>query len=312
MKRYFFIVNFSSSKGSNLKYWKRIQPLLQEAFPDMEFAITQAPGHGVVLSKEAIREGFNRIIAVGGDGTNCEVANGFFSSDQELKSKSALGFIPAGTGNDFCRTIGMPKKIEEIIRVLQKDKLVLSDLGLLSCSDNKGQKIDKVFVNEASFGLSSLVVHAIASSSKFFGATGIYALGALKAASKYKNQSLTIKAFRGNECVLDIKDSACFTIVAGNGQYFGGGLRVAPNAVIDDGMLELVVMGDLSKSEFLLNFPKVYFGRHQNHSKVTIERIQRLEANASELVLVELDGEKIGRLPLEINVLHQALQLILP
>lgn len=312
MGRYFFVVNPQCSNGSNLRYWEQIHPQLRQAFPAMEYAFTQYSGHGSLLTKVAIREGYDRIISVGGDGTNFEVLNGFLPIAQEFSHKLAMGFVPCGTGNDFCRTVGLSQDIEEVIAVLQKDQLICADLGLLSCVNDQQEKVDKLFLNVASFGLTGTVVKQLVKIPRILPATGIYAWSTLKAARSYKKPSLTIKAFQGNELTLSLEDQTCLNVIIGNGQYFGGGIKIAPDAKINDGLLDLLVLGDLSIFEIISNFPRVFFGGHVNHGKVRAQSVRRIEATSSDTVLIEADGEFIGQLPLELSVLHQAINLILP
>ncbi|MFW7379642.1 MAG: diacylglycerol/lipid kinase family protein [Oligoflexus sp.] len=192
MNRYFFVVNPKSSSGATTKLWQRIYPQLLASFPQMEYAFTQSSGHGSLLTEVALREGFNRIIAVGGDGTNGELVNGFFKAGLEEYHDAAIGFVPAGTGNDFCRSIG------------------------------------------------------------------------------------------------------------------------APEAKVDDGDLELVMIGELGKGEFLWNFPKVYFGQHKANKKVKMCAFQRLEITSEKRLALEMDGEVFGHLPAEVKALPHSIQVILP
>ena len=276
--------------------------------------MTQAPGDATRLARAAVTNGAEVVVAVGGDGTIHEVANGFFDGERAVRPEAALGVLPFGTGGDFRKTIKVPRQLEDAGRVLARGRRQTIDVGSLSYRKGgaRGAPERRLFVNIASFGIGGLVDQIVNTSSKMFGGRVSFLMGTARAALRYKNQRVRM-VFDGDE--EQFVEATINNVAVANGQYFGGGMHIAPEAQLDDGQFDVVTLGDLSPMDFLRDGHRVYRGAHMGMSKVSFRRAKKVEArpvDANEDVLLDVDGEAPGALPATFTVLPRAIDLIVP
>mgnify|MGYP000306632585 CR=1 FL=1 len=306
-RRTLVIVNPHSANGSTGRRWSGIRSALREAVGEFSERFTERPGHATLLAREGLESGFERIVAVGGDGTNNEVVNGFFERGRAIRPEAELGFIPRGTGGDLRRTLGIGKSLEECLPVLRAGRSRPVDVGLATFFDTEGRETSRHFINITSFGIGGLVDALVNRSSKALGGRLSFMLATVRALFAYRNRSVRLRVDNEFDERIVINN-----VAVANGQFFGGGMWVAPKARPDDGLFDVVILGDLSRGEVLRGSRRIYRGTHLDLPKVRLLRGRRVVAESDEEVLIDMDGEQPGRLPITCELLPGALRLIAP
>jgi YegS/Rv2252/BmrU family lipid kinase len=307
----FVVVNPRSANGRTAREWRAIERALGQTYPHMSVAFTRMRREATLLVRNALREGHHEIIAIGGDGTINEAVNGFFDADGPVAPDAVLGYITSGTGGDFRKTFGVAPGAEAAIARLKTAPIRSVDIGRLSCLTREGEPHMRHFVNIASFGLSGAVVDSVNRSriAKMFG--GRFAFGFHSALDMiaYRDRAVRIIV----DGVLD-EIAEISTVAVANGQYFGGGMRVAPGAIADDGVFDVVIMGGSPKTKLLADMKLLYAGEHTASANVRVLRGRKVVAapvagTRGRAVLIETDGESAGRLPGTFEILPRALNL---
>ena len=301
------IVNPRSASGKTARAWAAIRPHLEAALGPVQVLETTAPQHATQLAAAAIRAGAKTIIAVGGDGTIHEVANGFFDRDGPLFRNAVLGIIPQGTGSDFRRTLSIPLDAREAVDVIRRGVTRQIDAAKVRFQTLEGTSEERYCFNITSFGVGGAVAARVNQSSKRLGGKLSFALAAAR----------TVPWFRGNTVRLRLDGKALpettiTQIAVGNGQFHGGGMWMCPRAVLDDGLLDITIIQHLSALQFLRSFPALYNGKLYEHPSVEFHRASSVGAVSNDQSLIEIDGEPVGRLPLEISVLPKAIAVYVP
>lgn len=303
------IVNPKSQGGRLGKRWAEVGETIGRAFPYDEL-VTQGPGDATRLAREALRGGAERVIAIGGDGTINEVVNGFFDEHgASVAPEASLGIIPYGTGGDFRRTLELPTELAAAAKVIAANHRRKIDVGKLELTAPEGGKVVRMFVNIASFGVSGVVDRLVNESGKKLGRLG-FAVATARATWSYKNQRVQL-AFDGK----DRAEITINTVAVANGKFFGGAMKVAPNAELDDGAFDVVAMGDFGFGDLLKSGRRLYSGSHLSMEKVTSRRARVVEAEPIEpgaIVEMDVDGENVGRLPARFEIVPSSLWVIAP
>ena len=300
-----FIVNPKSGNSATGREWPRIQAMARDRLGSFTSYMTAKPGDATRITREKLTAGADLIICVGGDGTLNEVINGFMDEGGLIHADSVLGFIPNGTGCDFIKTAPIPANMEQCIDAIKERYVSIIDLGRLQYCDHRGHSKTRYFHNITSFGLGGEVDDRVNRSSKILGPFISFFWSALVTLFLYGKKSIRLK-------VDDQFDDEVITwnIAVANGQYHGGGMRIAPDASIDDGLFHITVVGDLSLAEVLWHFPKLYTGRVKDIKKVSFLIGKKVEASSEQRVLIDVDGEQPGHLPVVIEIVPAALRLI--
>jgi diacylglycerol kinase (ATP) len=305
------IVNPQSQGGKLGKRWPELAETLTRAFP-YDVVHTQAQGDATRLAREALRSGAQRIVAVGGDGTLNEVVNGFFENGKPIAPDASLGVIPFGTGGDFRRTVNVPKEAADAAAVIATNHRQKVDVGKLDLTSHDGKPMQRMFLNIASFGIGGHTDRLINESGKKLGRMGYFTKG-VQATLSYKNQRVQMR-FDGSAD--DRVEITTYNVAVANGRYFGGGMMIAPNAELDDGRFDVVVVGDLSFFQLLRGFARqVYSGAHLKTKGISSRRAKLVEAEAidpNDKVEFDVDGEHLGRLPARFEIVPSSLWLIVP
>jgi YegS/Rv2252/BmrU family lipid kinase len=304
------VVNPKSQGGSTGKQWPELSTRLQKHFA-FEDAITTAPGDATRLTREALASGAERVIALGGDGTINEVVNGFFADGAPIAPGAALGVIPYGTGGDFRRTMLLPLELDGAAKVIAADHRRPIDVGRLDYTTPEGTSASRMFANICSFGISGLIDRHINKSKKRLGRLS-YALATARVTLGYTNQRVHLRFDDDPTSGIDVTIN---TVAVANGQFFGGGMHIAPGAEVDDGVFDVVCLGDFGKAEILLKGSRVYKGAHMTMDKVSCRRARTVDAEPTtpgEAVEIDLDGDNIGKLPARFTLLPRALQMVVP
>jgi len=274
MTKYLFIVNPTAGKGKALKLIPKIESFFKEN--DYKITITQRIGHGEEIARNALDNGFTHIISVGGDGTVFEVLNG-------VKEKGLiLGILPAGTGNDFARTIQLPKDINSIFHRILKGKTKRIDIGKIN---------NKYFINVVSIGIDAEIVKETEKIKGFVPKSMAYILGVFFTLAKYKHKRVEI-FIDGKSYRRDIQ-----LIAIGNGKYYGGGMKITPMAEVDDGYFDICIVNKISKLKLAALLPTVFKGQHTRIKDVQILRGKDVKVLSQEPLLINADGNIIGTTP---------------
>lgn len=306
----FVLVNPASANGRTGRRWIEMASKLRARIGDFESAMTEAPRQATALVRDALSGGARHIVSVGGDGTHNEVVNGFFDAGRPIAADAMLSLLPTGTGGDLRRTLDLPKDpIEAIDHVGQRPVTV--DVGVLTCATEEGGEASHHFVNISSFGSSGEIVEAVNHTTKLFGGKVSFLLGAARVSATWRNRPVRIVLDPDTPDEQTLERRIYLTAVA-NARYFGGGMKVAPDAVMDDGLFDVVVMGDLSKATVFRHTGSIYRGEHLKlerveHHLARAVRAEPLEAGA--VVHIDMDGEMPGRLPATWRLLPGALRL---
>jgi diacylglycerol kinase (ATP) len=301
--RSFVIVNPSSAAGAAGRHWDRIAKLLRASLGDFAHAATHRPGDATALSRSALRHGFEMVVCVGGDGTLNEVVAGFFDGSAPVASEAVLGVVALGTGCDFGRSIDQ-KDLESACARLAGRKTHSIDLGIARFTGHDGAPTTRVFINVASFGVSGLVAHLVSPRLKALSGRLAYTLATLRALAVYRDQSVTLEFDHVPPRSLPITNCAF-----GNGRFFGAGMQVAPAAQLDDGELDVTIWSGFGLLDFIRKRHTLYDGSHVRDSGTQVLRTRRAIATGPSTVLLEMDGESVGRLPVQIDVLAGAMRL---
>jgi len=291
------VVNPRSAGGKTEKRWPRLREILHEHLGAFDVAMTGAPGDATLKARDAIRGGAQLVVAIGGDGTINETVNGFYDDCglERLSPSAAFAVLPAGTGGDFVKTLGTSKDFEQAAAALKHAPPRTIDLGRLRYVGHDGQERVRLFANIASFGISGLVDKLVNESGKTLGGVS-FAVATLRAGMRYKNAPVRLTLDDGEPP----REGKIYTVAVANGRFFGGGMKVAPDAALDDGWFDVVTLGDFGFGDLVLRGLDIYSGKHITNPKVTVMRARRVTAeplDGAGEVLLDVDGEQPGRLP---------------
>ena len=272
-----------------------------------EVVQTEGPGDAGRLIREARRDGVECVVVVGGDGTLNDAAQGFLEADGSVARGPDLALIPSGTGGDFRRTFGLSDSIEEAAAHLLAATPRPIDLGLLSVTSDSGERLRRAFINITSFGIGGLTDRIVNSSPKWMGGKAAFFLGTLRAMLVYRN--VPVRVLVDGQPVLE---APIFNVALANARYFGGGMLIAPEADPSDGLLDVIALHDLSRVQGIALAQHIYKGSHLGQPGVLVARGKVIEAEPlarGAEVLVDMDGETPGRLPIRAELAPGALRL---
>ncbi len=299
-----FIVNPVAGNGTVHKIWEEVERQARKLFPELKVFFSSAPGHATQLARQVAQD-TDTVVAVGGDGTIHEVVNGLLAEDQPVNPEVALGIVCVGTGADLVKSLDLPESEEGMLMRIAERRVQTIDVGRLECVGAGGEPVLRYFVNIADAGFGGELVEIVNGTTKILGPFVAFLGGLLRTLRRYQNKPVEIRVDDGFE-MADIVNA----VVVANGQFFGGGMWVAPQAALDDGLFDVVIIGDVNKREVLANIHKLYNGTLARHPKVTCLRGHRVELHSPERVLIDADGEQPGRLPATFEIVPRVLQLI--
>jgi YegS/Rv2252/BmrU family lipid kinase len=307
------IVNPASARGATRRQWPQLAHALATHFGAFNCAFTTRAGEGSSIAESEARAGRSFIIACGGDGTINEVANGILEAGVKT---AELGILPSGTGGDFRRTLRIPKRASDAARMLRTGKTRTIDAGRVTYINHAGETESRFFLGVSSCGLSGKVIEHVKKEksvwmpgvgSRYLGGKLSFAAATLRTTLSSENTLLRIQLDDRPERRLKV---ANFCVA--NARYFGGGMKIAPDAKINDGRFDCVVIGDLSAPEILSNGYKLYAGTHLDLERVFHAHARRVTihpAGIGDRVSLEVDGELPGHLPASFEILPDALRV---
>ncbi|HEX8499500.1 MAG TPA: diacylglycerol kinase family protein [Pyrinomonadaceae bacterium] len=306
------IVNPASASGATGRAWPGAASDVRRHFGPFEVAFTQRGGEAVEIAEREARAGRRLVIACGGDGTISEVANGILRAGSDAE----LGVLPSGTGGDFRRTLGIPARTADAAKALREGETRTMDAGRVRFVSEGGVEETRFFVNVASFGMGGDVINRVKTRSglpsgaaRLLGGRASFAAAALQAALTFEKPEVSVSLDGGPRSRLTV---ANFCVA--NARYFGGGMKIAPAAKVDDGRFDVVAVGDVSALTVLANSYRLYLGTHLGMREVRHARARavRAESASGMEVKLEVDGELAGRLPAEFEILPGALRIRCP
>jgi YegS/Rv2252/BmrU family lipid kinase len=256
--------------------------------------LSKFPGHLAQAAREA-RDSL--LVVIGGDGTVNEVVNGVAGTDAEI------AVLPCGTGQDFGRTHGIPSRFDDAVRVALHGETRAIDLGRVECADG----VIRYFANVGSAGMSGAVARRANAMTKRFGGRATFFYALTREFLAWQTTLVVVELEGGVQ-----REGAMHDVIVANGRWHGGGMKLAPDARQDDGAFDVVLIGDVTKLDFLTTAPKLYSGRYLSHPKVELLRSSAASITAAEPLPLEVDGEPIGTTPARFEVVPSALRLRVP
>ncbi len=306
MKAY-VLVNPEAGCGRTGKLWPRMEKRLKEVLGDFEMRTTRCAGDGITLTREAVEEGARWIIAVGGDGTVNEVLNGAIVEDRPLNPEVEISMLMTGSGCDFERSFGFRGSMLERISALANEGTILDlDIGKVSFTNEKSGRSVRYFANIASFGLSGAVDRYLRDHSGIKRLKGkpLFLWATLYQVFTHPQTEVTLKIDDHPERKIRTRLG-----VVANGRFFGGGMHVAPRAELNDGLLDLMLLDEMSLGTFLRHLPKVYQGTHLDVPEIEYCQVRKVEFESEEIMWLDIDGESPGSLNAAFEVLPGLLKL---
>lgn len=300
------IVNPRSAGGRTGKGWPAIAACLQARLGPLETRFTERPGHGILLARDLLEQGFDHLLAAGGDGTIHEVANGFLRDDQPIRPQACLGILPLGTGGDFRRTLGVSRDLEAAINVLATAAPRALDLGKVEFQSWNGRRESRYFVNLVSFGMGGEVASRAQNILSPLGGSVAFLFATLVAFFVYQRKQVRLRL----DTAATPLPFEIYNVAVGNGRYHGGGMHVCPTADPADGVFEVTVIEYLRRWEAMKDLRVLYSDNVYRHPKVRHLRATRIVAESAAEVRIEVDGEPLGTLPLEITLLPGLLRVL--
>jgi diacylglycerol kinase (ATP) len=301
-ERCVFLVNPASANGSTGKHWPRIARVAARAGLVGDALFSERAGQLGELARQASADGAELLVVVGGDGSVNEVANGL----AELADAPPIAVIPRGTGWDFVRTFGIPHAVEKAARVAAGGGTRAIDVGRVTYRAADGSERSALFANVASAGMSGAIAERANTTTKALGGKASYLWA-------------TLAVFRGwsaIETTITVDDeerrARMFDVVVANGRFFGGGMKICPDAEPDDGLLDVLTIGDVTRRDLVTTMPKIYRGTHLGHPKAELLRGRTVTIETVEPVPIEIDGEQPGTTPARFDVLPARLRLRVP
>lgn len=308
------IVNPTSARGATQNGWPAMASELRTHFGPFTCVFTKWAGDGRKLAAQGAAEGRRLIIACGGDGTISEVANGILEAGAEVE----LGILPSGTGGDFRRTLNIPTKTSAAARALRTGRTRRIDVGRVIYVNHEGVEETRHFLGVASFGLSPAIIKRVKEDDGWLQSEPLRRMsGRLSFAAATLQTTLDAPraAVRVQIDELPERPMTVTNLCVANARYFGGGMKIAPGALLNDGLFDIIAIGDLDALQIIMNAPRLYLGKHLSILQVQHRLARRLVARPSEAdveLAIEVDGELPGRLPATFEILPGALSVRAP
>lgn len=295
-----FLVNPASDNGATGKRWPELAHRAERLGLSGETLFSERPGHLIELARGAVDRGAKLVVAVGGDGTLNETVNGIAGRDVDLAT------IPLGTGMDFVRTYRIPTRFDDAVRVALEGTPRTIDAGRVRYRTWGGEEAERWFANVGSVGMSGAVAQRANGMSKALGGKVTFFYALTRVFLEWDNTDVTVTLDEGE------RRGRMHDVIVANGVWHGGGMMLAPDAQPDDGRFDVVLIGDVSKLDFLTTAPKIYKGRHVAHPKVDVLRSTRVAVDAGERLPIEVEGEQVGTTPAVFEVVPGALRIRVP
>ena len=303
--KWFVIVNPVAGNGRGLDDFPEISKLLREASIDYEPVFTEHKCHATELTVTAVRQGYRRIIVIGGDGTLHETVNGLFIQQEVPPAEVLLAVIAVGTGNDWVRTMGIPRHYREAIRALVDEHCFLQDVGVVTYEEAHYRQT-RYMANMAGAGFDSAVTKRVNH------------LRQKRRLGRWSYSWCVVRAFFGYKSTgvkvwvddVPVYNNLLFSVAMGIGKFNGGGIQQLPDAVADDGMLDITLIRPIHFWHVLFRLHYLFNGDIYKIGHVIKARGERIRIESTPELVVEVDGELLGQTPLDFSVLPKAIRTV--
>ncbi|MFO7622179.1 MAG: diacylglycerol kinase family lipid kinase [Bacteroidales bacterium] len=303
-EEWFTIINPNAGNGKGKKDWSRILSLFERESIPIVSRFTRQKGQAMEFVRESVGSGFRKFISVGGDGTLNEVINGIFTQELCSPKEIVTAMIPVGTGNDWGRMFGIPLVYEGSVGIIKENKQLLHDIGVISYHEGS-QQYKRYFINIAGLGFEALVVSKTnRQKEKGKSSKAIYFYNLLSSLISYRKTE--------SDVIIDgrILHSRVFSVNVGNGRYCGGGMRQTPDALPDDGLLDITVIKDMSRWEIIRSLKLLYDGTILSHPKVDGYRSNNLLVESESPLYAQADGESLGHTPVSFSIIPAGTKIV--
>ena len=297
-----FLVNPASANGSTGRRWPELARRAAAAGLEGDTLFSERGGHLSELARDAALGGARLLVVVGGDGSVYEVANGLVG----IADPPEIAVVPRGTGWDFVRTFGIPRDVDQAARVALDGETRTIDLGRVSYRAWDGSDATGVFANVASAGMSGAIAKRANETTKALGGKVSYLWATFAVFSRWQAAEVELQV--GDER----RTGRMFDVVVANGRFFGGGMQICPEAEPDDGLLDVLTIGDVTKRDLVQTMPKIYRGTHLPHPKAELLRGATASVTTDVPIPIQLDGEQPGTTPARFEVVPRALRVRVP
>jgi YegS/Rv2252/BmrU family lipid kinase len=296
-----FLVNPAAAAGTTGKRWPEIAHRAAARGLEGDALISEGPGHLTALAADAVRNGARQLVVVGGDGSVNEVVNGIAESDGV-----ELAVVPRGTGWDFVRTYGIPRDLDGAVDVALRGSVREIDLGAVTYRTWSGEEGRAYFANAASAGISGAIAQRANASSKALGGKVSYYWATLSVFIGWQTGEMRVAVDD------ETRNGRMIDALVCNGRYLGGGMMMCPDAEPDDGLFDVMLIGDVTKRDLVFVLPKTYRGTHLPHPRLEVLRGRVVTVEADDPLPIELDGEQPGTTPVRFEIRPQVLRLRVP
>jgi diacylglycerol kinase (ATP) len=296
-----FLVNPASDNGSTGRRWPELARRVSALGLAGDALFSERPEHLRTLARHAAEDGAGLVVAVGGDGTVNEVASGIAGV-----GGVELAVIPRGTGVDFVRTYCIPIKLEAAVEVILHGRTTEIDAGRVGFRTWSGEVAEAMFFNVAGVGMSGAVARRTNESTKAFGGKASYLWATLAVFARWRNTELRVSVDG------EVRGGRMHEVIVANGRYLGGGMMICPDAEPDDGLFDVLLIGDLTKRDLVQTMPKIYRGTHLPHPKAELLRGTVVSVDSDVPLPLQLDGEQPGTTPARFELVPKALRLRVP
>jgi len=296
------LVNPASANGATGKRWPELANRAAHLGLIGETLLSERPGHLIELAEQAVHEGATLVVAFGGDGTLNEAVNGVLRGG----GGAELASIPLGTGMDFGRTHDIPRRFDDAVRAVLSGGTRTVDVGRVTYRTWAGEDAERYFDNVSSAGMSGAVAQRANGMSKALGGRTTFFYALVRVFFEWENTEVAVQ--------LDQESRAgrMHDVIVANGVWHGGAMKLAPDALPDDGLFDVVLIGDVNRLDFVTTAPKLYRGTHVHHPKVEVLRSRTVTVESDEPLPIELDGEQVGTTPARWEIVPGALRIRTP
>lgn len=302
--KYALIMNPQSGNRRARRQWEALKPQIDALLGEYALFETEYAGHATELVRGALHEGYTRIVSLGGDGTHYEVVNGFFESEVQINPDASMAILPIGTACDLRKTLRLPKPKESIGYLVDPNPVPM-DVGRVRSTGDDGEPMTRYFLTAVHIGVGGLVAVHVNRRSKRLGGFLTFLLGVLSASIEYECEEMEVTA--GGRVI----KKSMLEVIAANGQFDGGGMTVAPNCVLDDGLLEVFTIGEMSLLDTIIGLPRTYKGTQDKHPNCDYFRAESVDIRCSEPIWVSPDGEIAGQLNATIDLVKGGLRMVM-
>jgi YegS/Rv2252/BmrU family lipid kinase len=301
-----FLVNPESDNGRTRRVWPQIAHRAAEQGLVGETLFSDAPGHIAALAERAAADGAAVVVAVGGDGTVNEAVSGLMALHERGEAVPELAVLPRGTGTDFVRSFRIPTKLDGALGVVRSGATREIDTGKVLYRAWAGHDAVGYFANVASAGMSGAVAQRANTTSKAMGGKVSFLVATLAVFKGWKASTVRVTVDEAERTQL------MYDVLVANCAFLGGGMKMTPDALPDDGVFDVLLIGDITRADLVLTMPKIYRGTHLPHPKAELIRGRVVSVDADTPLPVQLDGEQPGTTPARFEIVPRALRLRVP